>query len=273
MNNFKKSIIVGKGAGISKYLSLNLGIKAINFKELKNINFLDYENIIYTSVDPSNNLVNSNVYSYINKNFRSIFYILESEYRGNITYLSSVDSGPYQIRQEKLSHQTEEMFTPYSFSKYCAESLFLNHKNFQKCNILRLGLLWPTKYDSNFFYAALSNPDNIKFNLNSEYYVTPYSLVLKYIKKSLEDNKNKIDFGYLTSTNKVTLLSLLNKRDLKFKFSNEGKYFYKTREKDKNLINLTQGNWFDWEKEDDFNNLIAEVLHSSGKEDLLPNWN
>ena len=72
MKDFKNSIIVGKGAGISKYLSLNLGIKAINFKELKNINFLDYENIIYTSVDPSNNLVNSNVYSYIDKNFRSI---------------------------------------------------------------------------------------------------------------------------------------------------------------------------------------------------------
>ena len=49
-------------------------------------------------------------------------------------------------------------------------------------------------------------------------------------------------------------------------------YLYKTKNKDLELTNLTSGNWFNWEEEDDFNLTIAKALFSQGKEEILPFW-
>ena len=151
MYHSDNSIIIGKGTGISKYLAENLGIKAISVKDLKSLKLSDYEYMIYTSADPSHHLAKENVHAYLDKNLRSIYYILESDFQGSMIYISSVDAGSYKVRKDSFQDQIEEMFTPYSFSKFAGESLFLNHKNFSKCAILRVGLFWPTKYNSNFF--------------------------------------------------------------------------------------------------------------------------
>ena len=75
---------------------------------------------------------------------------MESNFKGTMIYISSVDSGSYEVTRSGSKDQLEEMFTPYSFSKFAAESLFLNHKSFNRCIVLRVGMLWPTKYESNF---------------------------------------------------------------------------------------------------------------------------
>lgn len=269
-----KSIIIGNGNGISRFLSKNLGIKAISSNDLKNIDISKFQNIIYTSCDPTHSLNKENITSYLTKNIRSIFYILESNFSGSMTYISSIESGSFDVRKDSLDQQIENMYTPYSFSKFSAESLFINHPLFNKCTILRVGLLWPAKDKSNFNYAIKSNPNNIGISLESEYYITPYSLILNFIKKVLKENNNKLIFGNLSSSNKVKLSTILSLRNVANEnIFSKNKYCYKTKNKDLSLLNLIDDISYDWEKEKDFNKLIAESLIFSGKEDILPFWN
>ena len=267
------SIIIGKGNGISKYLSINLGFKAIAASDLKNINLTNVKNIIYTSCNPSHNLDQENISSYLNKNIRNIYYILESNFKGSITYISSIDSGSFNVRKQSIDEQIEDMFTPYSFSKFSAEGLFMNHTLFKKCSILRVGLLWPAKENTNFYKAVLSNPKEIGLSFESEYFITPYSLVLKYIKNSLHKINNKFELGYLASSNTVKLSTILKIRNIDCEFQlGKKRYCYKTKDRDLGLINLVDGEWYNWQKEKDFNKTIAEALCYSGKEDILPFW-
>lgn len=271
MNNFTRSIIIGKGSGISSFLSRQLNIESFPSKSLKDLNLSNYDNIIYTSTDPSHKLSFEDFPSYLQKNIRNIYRILESNFKGRLTYLSSVDSGTfnvYRINQEKLS---DKMFTPYSFSKYSAESLLYNYPFFEKCTILRLGLLWPSKGQSNFFHAVKSDPNNIKLDLNSSYYITPYSLLLNFLKYRNYQFKNNYIKGYLTSTN-ITSLSLICKlRGIDYCERNDSKYCYVTRARDSNIDQFTKGSWFDWENEFDFDLLIAKSLTFNSNDDMLPN--
>ena len=178
-------IIIGKGNGISKFLSDSLNINLLPASELKNINLSEYKNIIYTSSDPSINLKNVDIANYLEKNIINIYNIVNSDFKGSFTYISSIDSGFYEVYNEKYNNQKEELFTPYSFSKYSVELLLTKNKNFKECNILRLGALWPAKKTSNLHKAIYSNPEDIKLNLKSFYYVTPYSLLVHFIKKKL----------------------------------------------------------------------------------------
>ena len=155
MENLGDSIIIGKGTGLSTFLSNNLGIKSIKSKDLIGLDLSSYKTIIYTSIDPSSYFKQKEIYpyldsSYLEKNFRTLYYVLESKFKGKMIYISSVDSGSYDVFRKDSTDQLEEMFTPYSFSKFTAESLFLNHDSFDRCVVLRLGMLWPTKYESNF---------------------------------------------------------------------------------------------------------------------------
>ena len=53
MENLGDSIIIGKGTGLSTFLSDNLGIKSIKSKDLIGLDLSPYKTIIYTSIDPS----------------------------------------------------------------------------------------------------------------------------------------------------------------------------------------------------------------------------
>ena len=48
-----KSLIIGRGDGISKYLSQEFGFENLPSNQIKDINLSNYKNIIYTSTDPS----------------------------------------------------------------------------------------------------------------------------------------------------------------------------------------------------------------------------
>ena len=269
MSSKKNPLIIGKGQGISKYLSNQIGIKCISSGEISKIDFSKFQNIIYTSTDPSYIVNSKNIYPYIQKNFRNIFYLLESNFRGKITYLSSVESGSFEIKRNSSEHQTEHMYTPYSFSKFTMESLLLSHKSFKACNILRLGLLWPAKLNSNINKVINNISDDLNVNVNSSYYITPYSLVLKFLKENIFNQKKENIFGYLMSSNRLTLRSIFELRGIKFnKYDNN--FSYLAKEKDIKIPNLADGGWFDWKKEDDFNNLIAKALQIGGSEALLP---
>ena len=61
-------------------------------KDLKSLKLSDYEYMIYTSADPSHHLDKENVHAYLDKNLRSIYYILESDFQGSMIYISSVDA-------------------------------------------------------------------------------------------------------------------------------------------------------------------------------------
>ena len=272
MNIKTNSLIIGKGQGISKYLSNKIGIKCISSSEISKLDFSKYQNIIYTSTDPSYIINSQNIYKYIEKNFRNIFYILESNFRGKITYLSSVESGSFEIKRIRSDYQVEEMYTPYSFSKFTMESLLLNHRSFMACNILRLGLLWPAKLNSNIHSVINCCSDNLNLNVNvnSRYFITPYSLVLNFLKENIFNQKNENIFGYLMSSNSLTLKSIFELRGIEYnKFDNN--YLYLAKEKDIKLPNLADGGWFDWEKENDYERLIAKALQIGGSEALLPN--
>lgn len=270
MDHLAESIIIGKGIGISKFLSDNLGIKSISTKDLLNFDLSTYKTIIYTSTDPSNKLEFGS--SYLEKNFRSLYYVLESNFKGTMIYISSVDSGSYEVNRGGPYKQLEEMFTPYSFSKYSAESLFLNHKSFKRCIVLRVGMLWPTRLETNFFNVVEFNNKDVTLNLYSEFYVTPYSLILKFLKNNFLNEQRKTIFGYLTSSNKLTFMKLLNMKGIFPDNQNKDKYIYKTKNKELGLLNLTAGDWFNWEEENDFNLTIAKALFQNGKEEILPLW-
>ena len=267
----ENSILIGKGSGISKYLSLSLGIERISSIELEDIDLSNLDNIIYTSTDPSHFIEPNKMHKYLNKNFRSIYRILESKFSGRLIYLSSIESGSFKVKRENLNDQLEEMFTPYSFSKYSAESLFLSHNCFKQCIILRLGMLWPTKTNSNLYHAIESQPKDINLNLNSNFYLTPYSLVLRYIEKITKEKISYDILGYLTSSNKFSLSSLLKIRKLNYSDSNNTKYLYLTKDLNYEIDNLSFGGWYDWQKESDYNSLIAAVLNSKRKDSILPN--
>ena len=269
MNN---SLLIGKGNGISRFLSSKLGISSIPSSELKNIDLSKFTKIIYTSTDPSHLLKKDEMRNYLNKNIINIYRLLESKFTGEIIYFSSIDSGAYKVRKEENRNEIEEMYTPYSFSKYIAESLFLSHKKLESCTVLRLGLLWPTKENSNLFHALHSKPEKIKLNLNSSYYLTPYSLILNFIKKNIMKNskfENRI--GYLASSNKFTLSNILNLRNINHKLVMDNNYLYQTKTMDNEIDNFIEGNWFNWEKESDYNSLIAKALKTNGYEKILPN--
>lgn len=270
MTNKLKSLIIGKGQGISKYLSNELDITCISSSEIYKLDFSEYDHIIYTSTNPSHFINLENMSSYIQKNFRNIFYLLESNFKGRITYLSSVDAGSFKIKRIDSHDQVEEMYTPYSFSKYTLESLLINHKYFAQCHILRLGLLWPAKFDSNIMKALKDHPDDLSLNLNSTYYITPYSLILNFLKGSFFNKTKKNIFGYLMSSNKLKLSSLFDLRGFEFDKYNDESYSYITKEKDNKFPNLAEGGWFNWEEENDYNNLIAKALLISGNEKILP---
>ena len=148
------------------------------------------------------------------------------------------------------------MFTPYSFSKNCCELLLLSNSKFTSCNILRIGLIFPTKNYSNLYKTLNLSPEDVNINLNSSFYITPSSLILKFIKSNFGKDKNI--FGYLSSSNKVSLSDIFKFRnlDLNLETNDTDKYIYRTKEKDKNLVNIAENNFFNWEEEDDFNSII-----------------
>ena len=162
------------------------------------------------------------------------------------------------------------MYTPYSFSKYTLESLLINHKFFEQCHILRLGLLWPAKLDSNIFKALKQQPDDLNVNFDSTYYITPYSLIRNFLKAEHFTKTNENIFGYLMSSNKLNLSSLFDLRGFEFYQPNDLRYSYITKEKDNNFPNLAEGGWFNWEEENDYNDLIAKALLINGNEIILP---
>lgn len=266
----ENSILVGKGSGISNYLSKTLSIERISSIDLEEIDLSNFDNIIYTSTDPSHFIEQNKMYKYLNKNIRSIYRILESKFSGRLIYLSSIESGPIKVKRANTNDQLEEMFTPYSFSKYSAESLFLSQNCFKQCIVLRLGMLWPTKTNSNLFHAIESQPEDINLNLNSNFYLTPYSLVLRYIEKIFQERISDDILGYLTSSNKFSLSSLLKIRKLNYSDLNNNKYLYLTKDMSYETRNLSSGGWYDWEKESDYNHLIASSLNSKTKEAILP---
>ena len=265
-----KSLIVGRGNGISKYLFDKFGFDNCSSSQIRNINLSDYNNIIYTSSDPSFEIPKNKISEYLEKNIFNITRIIESDFKGSFTYLSSIDSGPYLVKRKELNYQVENMFTPYSFSKYCCEILLLSSKNFKSCNILRIGLLLPTKKHSNFYKTLNYSPEDINLNLKSSFYITPYSLILKFIKNNFGNEKNY--FGYLTSSNKVFLSDILKFRNLEFNLDNDDRYLYQTREKDNNLENIVKNNFFNWEEENDYDPIVAKCLQISGHEEILPNF-
>ena len=61
MDSIDDAIIIGKGTGISKFLSDNLKIKSIKTKDLIGLDLSSYKTIIFTSTDPS--------YYYLQKKF------------------------------------------------------------------------------------------------------------------------------------------------------------------------------------------------------------
>ena len=263
-------IIIGRGRGLSNFLSKNLNINSLPCSELKNIDLSKYKNIIYTSSDPSINLKSVDIIDYLEKNIINIYKIINSGFKGKFTYISSTDSGLYEVNNGKYNNQKEEMYTPYSFSKYSVELLLTKNKKFKECNILRLGALWPAKNTSNFHKAIYSKPENITLNLRSFFYITPYSLLLHFIKNKFPKKRDRILFGYLTSSNKIYLSDLLKIRNLDYKFNDNKKFLYHTRLKDKNIKNLTDYLSFDWEKEEDFNPTIADALNLNNQEIILP---
>tara|TARA_Y100000589_G_C27015797_1_gene572736 strand:- start:72 stop:890 length:819 start_codon:yes stop_codon:yes gene_type:complete len=267
----KKSLIIGRGSGISKYLSEEFRFDNVPSSQIKNINLSKYENIIYTSADPSFELPKDKISLYLEKNIINIHRIIESDFKGSFTYLSSIDSGPYAVSRNQLNHQIENMFTPYSFSKYCCELMLRSNKKFNSCNILRIGLLLPAKKHSNFYKALNSSPEDIQINFNSSFYLTPYSLILKFIKNNFEKDNNV--FGYLTSSNKIFLSDILRVRNLIYssEINSKNKYLYRSREKDTNLDNILKNNFYNWKEENDFDPLIAKCLQLYGNEDILPN--
>ena len=267
----KNSILIGKGSGISNFLSSSLGIERISSIELEEIDLSNFDNIIYTSTDPSHFIEQNKMYKYLNKNIRSIYRIIESKFSGRLIYLSSIESGSFKVKRENLNDQVEEMFTPYSFSKYFAESLLLSQKCFKQSIILRLGMLWPAKKNSSLFHTLESQPIDINININSNFYLTPYSLVLRYIQKITKEKINHDIFGYLTSSNKFSLSSLLKLRKLNYSNDNSKKYLYLTKDLNYEMNNLSVGGWYDWQKESDYNKLIATALISNRNESILPN--
>ena len=267
----RKSLIIGKGEGISKYLSIKLGIKSVSSSEISKLNFSDFNNIIYTSTNPSHLVDSNNISSYIEKNFRNIYYILESNFKGKITYLSSVEAGAFQTKRVGYNNQIEKMYTPYSFSKFSLECLLLDQKSFETINILRLGLLWPANINSNISKAINKKPRDLSINLNSTYYITPYSLVLTFLKENFRGNTKENNFGYLMSSNKLKLSSLFDLRAIEYNKLKNHNYTYLTKEKDVNLPNLADGLDFNWENENDYEHHIGEVLRSNGSEIILPN--
>ena len=178
-----KSLIVGRGNGISRYLFDKLSCDNCTSAQIGNVNLSEYNNIIYTSSDPAFEMPKNKISEYLEKNIFNINTIIKSDFKGSFTYISSTDAGSYLVRRKELNYQLENMFTPYSFSKYCCELLLLSSQNFKSCNILRIGLLLPTNKDSNFYKTLNNSPEDININLKSSFYITPYSLVLEIYKE------------------------------------------------------------------------------------------
>ena len=266
-----KSIIIGSGtgSGFSKYLSDNLKIKTIPSSVIDDFDLSSFNNIIYTSTDPSFDLIKVDINKYLEKNIINIYKIINSKFKGIFTYISSIDSGPYEFLCPK-SKKIVDMYSPYSFSKHSAELLLLNNDKFYKTNILRLGFIWPGRKTSNLYKAIYSSNFNININLNSSFYITPRSLVLDFMNNQSQNNSESIKFGNLSSSNKVYLKDLLKLRNIDLNLANDEKYLYITKDKDMNLHNLIPTGSFNWEDKEDFNPLIADALSIKRKELILP---
>ena len=269
INTKEHPLIVGSGSGISKFLSKKFQTENIPSNSLKDVDLSKYKHIIYTSTDPASYLPEQNISEYLEKNIFNIYKIIQSNFRGCFSFISSIDSGPYDIQREGIEYQNEKMFTPYSFSKYSSELLILSCNIFERCNILRIGLLWPPKTKNNFYKALNSPLSDIKLNLDSSFFITPYSLVSRFFDK-YKNEKETLSYGYLTSSNKIFLSDLLKLRDMDLSLIKKDLYTYRSRDKDTNIKNLLNGNWYDWSKEEDFNPLIAKCLKLHKKEEILP---
>ena len=263
------SIIIGKGSGLSKLISQDLGIPNLPSNQLSNLNLSSFQNIIYTSCDPSNNLIKKDIKTYLEKNILNIYRIVKSGFRGKFTYISSIDTGHFEITRNDLPCQSEKMFTPYSLSKYFAESLILSENKFHKCNILRLGLIFPTKSNNNFYRALNSKPESLNINLNSSFYITPYSLVSKFL-NSNKAKQEKLNYGYLSSSNKVHLSDIFKLRNIKYKSLNNNLYTYRSKDKEKNIDDLVENINYNWQEEQDYNSLIGKCLNLNRRESILP---
>ena len=269
----EKSIIIGtgRGSGLSTYLSANLKIQTFPSRLLDGLNFKNYNHIIYTSCDPSFDLNKTNITNYLEKNIINIYKIINSGFKGIFTYISSVESGFYQVYSLSQEKKIEKMFTPYSFSKYTAELLLTSNNNFTKTNILKLGFIWPGREESNLSKAIFSSPNEISINYNSCFFITPRSLVLDFIKNQSNVISKKIEIGYLSSSNKVYIKDILKLRNLDYSFKNDEKFLYVTKAKENNIMSLLTSGSFNWEEKEDFNPLIGDALNIEGKEVILPN--
>ena len=63
---------------------------------------------------------------------------------------------------------------------------------------------------------------------------------------------------------------MLKIRNLNYKDYDNTKFLYHTRSKDKDVFNLMDNISFDWEKEKDFNSIIADALNLNNNEKILP---
>ena len=60
-------------------------------------------------------------------------------------------------------------------------------------------------------------------------------------------------------------------RNLKNKSEMNHNYLYQTKDMENGINNFTKGNWYNWEREPDYNNLIGKALCLNGKDEILPN--
>ena len=152
---------------------------------------------------------------YLEKNIINIYKIINSKFIGTFTYISSIDSGPYEFICPS-SNNIVDVYSPYSFSKYAAELLLSGNKNFKKTNILRLGFIWPGRKTQTCIKLYFRKKKDIKLNLNSSFYITPRSLILDYIKNKSNNISDSKIIGFLSSSNKVYLKDLLRLRNIDF---------------------------------------------------------
>ena len=69
----------------------------------------------------------------------------------------------------------------------------------------------------------------------------------------------------------MKLSSIFNLRGIDNYQALDKKYYYQTREKEQKISNFSSGGWYDWEQENDYNDLIAKALLLNGAEIILPN--
>ena len=81
--------------------------------------------------------------------------------------------------------------------------------------------------------------------------------------------QEKLNYGYLSSSNKVYLSDILKLRNIKYK-SNNNLYTYRSKDKEKNIDDLVENLNYNWQEEEDYNSLIGKCLNLNGKDAILP---